>query len=193
VVADSRSSLVRKNVAAAVEAFGKAFGPEDKAELILKLSDFSDEMRRHLDLTAISSRTRLITSRLSQNEMTDIYRQADVLLSMHRAEGFGLHMLEAMAHGKPVVATKWSGNLDFMNDENSLLIEGKMVPIHDPFVYKRYRHACWAEASVDQAAEALRTLYERPSLATKLGQAARSTVESIAENWQVPSAGRETP
>jgi glycosyltransferase involved in cell wall biosynthesis len=186
VVADSRSSLERKNVAAAIRAFEKFAGPNENIELVLKLSALSDETYQYLNLSKTASKTRLITSRLSQKEMSDLYRSADVLLSLHRAEGFGLHMLEAMACGKPVVATNWSGNLDFMSTDNSVLIDAKMLPVQDPFVYRSFKHAFWADANVDQAAEALRALFLQPSFASRLGNAARKRVAEIAENWRIP-------
>src|SRR5262249_13558228 len=100
---------------------------------------------------------RIIHSYLEIASMHELYRKTDVFLSMHRAEGFGLPMLEAMAHGIPVVATGWSGNMDFMNSDNSRPVHYKLVPVADGSGI--YSDSRWAEPDIAEAADALRLLY----------------------------------
>jgi glycosyltransferase involved in cell wall biosynthesis len=104
----------------------------------------------------------------------------DCYVSLHRAEGFGLTMAEAMAIGKPVIATGYSGNVDFMNSENSYLIDyeigrvGAECEIYPP-------EGEWAEPSVEHAAELMRRVYSNPQEAERLGaQAARDIAAKLS-------------
>ena len=86
---------------------------------------------------------------------------ADCFVSLHRSEGFGLGLAEAMLMGKPVIATGYSGNLDFMNRENSLLVHYEMVEIdEDRPIYTKGNF--WAEPSIEHAAMHMRAVYDRP-------------------------------
>jgi glycosyltransferase involved in cell wall biosynthesis len=99
---------------------------------------------------------------------------ADVLISLHRAEGFGLSPAEAMALGTPVVATGFSGVLDFMDETNALLVPFRSIPVDDP--QRIYRGQAWAEPDVDAAAEALRRLRDDAALPRRLAAAGRRAV-----------------
>ena len=91
-------------------------------------------------------RIRLVTEPLTYTEVQQLLACADVVMSLHRSEGFGLVMAEAMAQGKPVVATGYSGNLDFMNEFNSLLVRHELFAVQssEP-VYMQAKQARWAE------------------------------------------------
>ena len=118
VMADSRSSLSRKNPEGALRSFQLAFGASPRARLILKLNGRPAELdafERSCGHLLAARNVKVIRSYLHGTALAQLYRSADVLLSMHRAEGFGLPLLEAMAHGVPAVATGWSGNMDFMS------------------------------------------------------------------------------
>ena len=94
-----------------------------------------------------------------------LYRSADVLLSVHRAEGFGLPLREAMSRGIPVVATGWSGNLEFMDDANSLLVPCRLIPVSDASAV--YGSAgTWADPDLETAALLLRRLASGEPLTT---------------------------
>ena len=104
-------------------------------------------------------------------------RAVDCLVSLHRSEGLGLHLAEAMWLGTPTIATRYSGNLDFMDDSNSLLVDARLVPVTGgEGVYPST--AVWAEPDVDEAADAMRRLAGDPGLGAKLSAAGRSKMEA---------------
>ncbi len=178
-MADSRSSLSRKNPEGAVRAFRQAFGLSSSAHLTLKLSGRAEEIAAFEESLGDMLRSETITiirGHLDDAALTALYRRTDVLLSLHRAEGFGLPMLEAMAHGVPVVGTGWSGNLEFMHAENSLLVPHALVAVQDPAAI--YRGSRWAEPDLNAAAQSLRRLAESPALYRQIAAAAH---RSIAE------------
>jgi glycosyltransferase involved in cell wall biosynthesis len=166
---DTRSSLTRKNLTGAIDAFRSAFGDAPRARLILKISGSGDAADTVQDLVATAPNVVVLREFLEADELAGLYRSADALLSMHRAEGFGLPLLEAMAHGVPVVATGWSGNLEFMDRSNGILVPYRLVPVEDAAGI--YGGSVWAEPSTNVAAMALRRLaededyYERKSAA----------------------------
>jgi glycosyltransferase involved in cell wall biosynthesis len=172
-MADSRSSLSRKNPEGAVRAFHSAFGADPGARLLLKLGA-SDS-----DLAALNARlggaldapnVEVIREFLSDDALAALYGRADVLLSLHRAEGFGLPMLEALARGIPTVATGWSGNMDFTTALNSLLVPYAVVPVTDAGAV--YHGSRWAEPDWAAAAAALGRLARDPALYAQLSDAA---------------------
>ncbi len=103
------------------------------------------------------------------------YRQllatADVLLSLHRAEGFGIPLAEAMLRGKPVVATAWSGNLEFMGPQSACLVPAELVPVRDAAV-AYHGGGIWADPGIEAAATWLRRLRD-PVVRERIGHAAR--------------------
>ena len=128
------SAFSRKNPLAAIAAFRKAFGDAPDRVLAIKLIDNGAQWaRRELDAAiAGAGNIRLIEGMLPEADMAGLMAAADIVISLHRSEGFGLVPAQAMALGKPVIATAWSGNLDFMNKDNSALVSYSLVPVHDP-------------------------------------------------------------
>jgi len=118
---------------------------------------------------------------LTYQEVLSLYGACDVFVSLHRSEGFGLALIEAMALGKPVIATAWSGNMTFMNALNSCLVSYRLVPVKaTQGVYSRRllgAGALWAEPNLADAAVWMARLVNEPSLRSTIGaRAARSIV-----------------
>ncbi|MBW2313481.1 MAG: glycosyltransferase [Deltaproteobacteria bacterium] len=169
------SDIERKNPWALLEAFAQAFPSEPRARLILKLNNARrwSQSDRSLSLLieacARDPRIRLLVDVLPYREVLSLYATADVYVSLHRAEGLGLGMLEAMSVGTPVVSTGWSGNLDYMTPANSFLVDYRMVPVRAPTL-KVYSpevlgpKARWAEPDPAHAADWLRRLAADPAL-----------------------------
>jgi len=164
---DFWSTEGRKNPYGAIEAFRLAFpagasssSGEGQARLLLKLSSaeqFPEARARLRAHCAGDARISLVERHLSLPELEALYASADVLLSLHRAEGFGLTLAEAMAGALPVVATGYSGNLDFMPPGSAVLVPYTLEPIARS--EGDYRQGeLWAEPHLEVAAAALRRL-----------------------------------
>ena len=176
---DGKSSFARKNLAAALSAFQEAQLDRD-AQLILKTRhlDQSPIFQQQLEEARASDpRIRIIDGSLSHDEVLDLIASANVLISLHRAEGFGLTIAEAMLQGKPVIATGWSGNIDFMNEDSAIVVPYRLVPVDDSYgVYSAIQGAVWAEPDIAYAACALSELAANPCRRTALGNAARQRI-----------------
>lgn len=160
-LADARSSLERKNPLAAVRMFKAAFSAGQDAQLTIKCrnldlySEYASELMRAI---GGDPRIRLIKETLSAEAQAELLRTSDVLLSPHRAEGFGIPLAEALALGKYVIATGWSGNLEFMDSGCAVLLPSKLIPALDRTgVYSPLPGAVWAEPDFDSGVEALRS------------------------------------
>jgi glycosyltransferase involved in cell wall biosynthesis len=173
------SSFQRKNPIAAVKAFKQAFGKATDRLLIVKVSqahESPEEMALLLSEIGDAPNIRVEQSLLSDDERLDLIASADVLLSLHRSEGFGLVMAEAMAAGVAVVATNWSGNLDFMDEATALLVPFRMIPVADcKGVYDEREQ--WADPDVAAAAMHLQALAADPARYEGMRSAALAMVE----------------
>jgi len=172
------SAFARKNPLAAIAAFRKAFGDAPDRLLAIKLIDNGAQWaRRELDAAiAGAGNIRLIEGMLPEADMAGLMAAADIVISLHRSEGFGLVPAQAMALGKPVVATAWSGNLDFMHRNNSALVSYSLIPVHDPEGAFKSGEQNWADANVEEAAAWLRRLADDADLRANLGAAAARDV-----------------
>jgi glycosyltransferase involved in cell wall biosynthesis len=168
------SSCARKNPFGAIAAFRAAFGDRTDRFLLLKLGQVDHAPVDHGRIAALIGDTpniRLETRCLSPDDNHALIACADIVLSLHRAEGFGLVLAEAMLLGKPVIATAWSGNTEFMDDTCAVPIGHRLVPARDDRAVYR---GLWAEPDVSEAAAALRYLADDPAHRVRLGDAARS-------------------
>ncbi|MGC1303398.1 MAG: glycosyltransferase family 4 protein [Caulobacteraceae bacterium] len=174
VLADARSSFARKNPLGAVNAFSRAFAGARDVALVVKISAGGREpgLVEALKRAASGLRVVFIEQHLDEADKWRLFRDADVFLSLHRAEGFGIPMLEAMSIGKPVIATEWSGNLDFMDAQTAVLVPYTLVDVEDG--QGVYSGGQWAEPDIDFAADALRKLKGEPDFARRLGAAAQA-------------------
>ncbi len=175
---DFASVFERKNPLGLLKAYCKAFDPDDGAHLVLK-SVGSDRHWEEMELLRASIDRPdivLLDGNVPPHHVKAMMELCDCYASLHRSEGFGLGMAEAMALGKPVVATAWSANLEFMDEESAYLIPAATVPIPaDVAVYGGMGR--WAEPDLDAAAEALRRIHDDPAGAAVRGKRARAHME----------------
>lgn len=162
---DCDSFISRKNPQAVVDAFMKAFSPEDEqVGLILKLIA-AERNKEHLcklqQLLSPYKNIYYIDKFLTDKEMRTLIKASDAVVSLHRSEGFGLLPLEAMSLGVPVIATAWSGNMEYMTHMNAALVDYKLVPVGGRYVGSAPDDGImWAEADTDCAAMRMRRLVE---------------------------------
>ncbi len=177
-LADPRSSLARKNPEGAIAAFARAFGADTGARLVVKLGP-SDTDRRSVDRLRAGAAANVVflDAPLDASGVADLVASCDVLLSLHRAEGFGLTLAEAMFAGKPTIATGWSGNMDFMPADAAVLLPYRSVPVVDPSGL--YVGGNWAEPDVEAATAALRGLRADPARRAAIGARARAHCRSF--------------
>lgn len=184
------SSFARKNPFAAVRAFRAAFGDDPSARLTLKLSNASSAPGFDALLarqTEGAGNIETINRTFSADELSALYERCDVVISLHRAEGFGLTLAEAMARGLPVVGTAWSGSADFLSDATGVPVSYRLVSACDPQHTYHFPSMSWAEADVEAAASALRRLRADPSGARRLGEAGAA---HAAAHWTAPAYAR---
>ncbi len=168
------SSFARKNPLAAIAAFRSAFGDDPATRLVVKTSNtsaFPSGITAIRDAMRKAHNIDLIDRTMSATEIDELYQECDVVISLHRSEGFGLTIAEAMLRGLPVLATNWSGNVDFLTPDNGMPIPYQLVPAEDPQGTYNFADMSWAEADVETAAAALRRLRQDPELTRRLGQA----------------------
>lgn len=155
---DAGSSFERKNPLAVLEAFAKAFRPGE-AVLVFKVSHPGADEKAFADFSARCAAVpgvEILTGTLSDAQMGELYLRHDVCLSLHRGEGYGLTLAEALAHGLHVVATGWSGNMDFM--------AGPLAHAVPCSIVENSKGFRWADPDIDACAEILRGLYENLAL-----------------------------
>jgi glycosyltransferase involved in cell wall biosynthesis len=119
----------------------------------------------------------ILDSYLSREQLHSLLNECQTYISLHRSEGYGLTIAEAMSLGKPVIATGYSGNLDFMKSDNSILVPFTLVPVGDEaFPYPK--DSRWAQPDIEFAANAMRELSTDEILRDQIGNKARIDVTS---------------
>lgn len=188
-VFDFHSVMQRKNPHGLVEAFKRAFAPGEGPQLVLKSinGDVRPGSLEQLKVAALDRDDIFVVDKyVSAKEKTALMANCDCYVSLHRSEGFGLTPAEAMAVGKPVIATGFSGNTDFMNSANSYLVDYTMVEV-GPGSPPYEAHGRWAEPDLDHAAALMRRVWENPEEAKATGERARRDVE---ENLSLEVIGK---
>ena len=185
------SGIARKNPLGVIDAFRAAFAPfsKDGPLLVLKVTglDIYPQFKTDLQAKVDQVGGLLLGQTFSRDEMNGLLACIDVYISLHRAEGFGLGLAEAMYLGKPVIATRYSSNMDFMNDGNSYLVDYTYRPIkgsdhhYDPSMKDYFQPdlMSWAEPDLNQAAEYMRGLYHQPQGGLEKGKKAAETIRDI--------------
>jgi len=188
---DFLSYVSRKNPFAVIDAFRSLLvdRPFDDVVLIIKTSNAErrPEMKAEFDaaVETLSDRVVVINETLSNNEMKSLMYLTDCFVSLHRSEGFGFGIAEAMALAKPVIVTAYSGNMDYCSDDTALLIPYELVALQ-PGQYPHWENQRWAEPDVDAARRAMIALIDDPDQGRMLGRQAR---RKMASDWSYLSVG----
>jgi hypothetical protein len=175
VRADLNSSLARKNPGAAIDAYLRAFPAADpeSSRLVVKVENAHAD-RSFLDLVQMLGSGRpdvhVMTETLDEPDNNAVSALADVYVSLHRSEGLGLPIAEALALGTAVVATDFGGSGALLTTECAVLVPARVVPVEDPS--GTYLGGTWAEPDLAAAAGALRSLAD-PSLRAAFAGAGR--------------------
>lgn len=193
---DSYSFLTRKNPAGAVRAFQAAFGPDENVCLVLKTQNMSKVLsessatRRIAELRDLvdgDNRIVLLDETLAFSEVIRLKAALDGYLSLHRAEGWGYGLIESMQLAKPVIATDFSGNLEFCNKDTSLLVpwtKRRLKP--NDYIFSTPEDF-WAEPDIQEAAKLIRKLRDDVGLRHRLGKAG---AELVAERFSPKAVGQ---
>jgi glycosyltransferase involved in cell wall biosynthesis len=170
------SSFERKNPLGAIAAFRRAFGARTDRLLVVKIINpghFPADLQRLQQAVSETANIRLDTRTLPRADIHALLAGADIVLSLHRSEGFGLVPAEAMLLGRPVIATNWSGNTDFMTTRTAALVGYRLVPARDPRGVFEAPGAVWAEPDLAEAVAQLVRLADDTQARRDLGARGR--------------------
>lgn len=169
---DKGSSMERKNPYGVIEAFRKAFDGQENVGIVVKISDIAEK-----DMEMIRNKLKgysvyFVTQMLPKESLNRLIQLCDCYVSMHRSEGYGLVLAEAMLLGTPVIATGYSANTEFQNRENACLVDAERVEVQkNVSLYQKGSH--WAEPDTDQCAEYMRHIYSEPEFRKRIAERAK--------------------
>jgi len=175
---DIHSIEERKNPKGAIRAFSEAFSSTDQdVGLVIKVNNASaEELAMLREELAGHKSVYIIDTVMDRYEVDSLISCCDCFVSLHRSEGFGLVVAEAMALGRPVIATNWSGNTDFMTTDNAACVDFELRQLGENYgPYKAHQH--WAEPDIEHAAWWMQKLAADPAAAQKMGARAKQAVE----------------
>ena len=174
-------AFYRKNPLATMRAFAKALGKEPKAKLAFKLNlakDFPERVAMLKNEAAdlgVSDKLILVTGYIPRKDVYGLTNACDVYISLHRAEGFGIGVAEAMQLGKPVIVTDYSSTTEFCTHHNAIPIPYRLVPVQKGEYFTAMQ--TWADADVEAAAAALRKCYVDTAFRLEIGLKGKAFVE----------------
>jgi glycosyltransferase, family 1 len=183
---DKNSMMERKNPYAVIEAFKSAFKAEENVGLIVKINNISkdelNEIKKHL----YGYKVFFINKILPKKDVNALIKLADVYVSLHRAEGFGLVLAEAMRFGTPTIATNYSSNTEFQNKKNACLVNYELKEVgENKSLYKK--DDIWAEPNVKEAANYMKRLYNDKSYYNYIKE---NAMEYITQNLNIEKQKR---
>ena len=174
---DVRSYVTRKNPKAVIAGFRRLLGARlnKSIRLVLKVNgaDNAPEAIRqlHAEIEDIADYVSVFHEMMTDNEVKNLVRCCDCFVSLHRSEGFGRGIAETMALGKPVIATGYSGNMEYMNKEVSFPIAYELIPLSEG-EYPHWENQVWADADVGEAVHYMSRLIDDPALGQMVGRKA---------------------
>ena len=186
VAFDSFSFVQRKNPVSVLKAFQQAFRGVPQARLVVKTQNRDsvwDPIQTALwdrvdAMVAADPRIMVMNETLSYRELLDLKAGSDCYVSLHKSEGWGFGMIEAMNLGVPVICTGYSGNMDFCTSETAWLVDYTLVPLQkQDYIFVR-PGSVWAEPDVDDAARQMRAAFDDPVERARRATAARDAVRT---------------
>jgi glycosyltransferase involved in cell wall biosynthesis len=180
---DFHSTTARKNPEGIIQSFKKAFGNSNKDVLLIIKSSNAKHHPHKLkwlkELAEDNPWISFISEHLKKEEVNALVYNCDCYISLHRAEGFGLTMAEAMFYGKPVIGTGYSSNTEFMNVGNSFLVKYKIVPNAEDYGDFSKGSSFWAEPDIDHAASLMKYIFHNYEQAKQVGDRAAVEIKSL--------------
>ncbi len=178
---DYHSTSVRKNPLGLISAFAKAFPRGSAATLLIKTinaATFPDIAAELLDTASAHETVRVVDAALPASERAALLAGCDCYVSLHRSEGFGMTIAEAMAYGRPVVATGFGGNVEFIDDRTGYLVRYAPTKVGEG-VWPYPADATWAEPDLSHAAYLMRSALEHPAEAATRGRRAATRIAAV--------------
>lgn len=175
---DVRSFITRKNPFAVIESFRRVLRerPSARTRLLLKVNgaELAPDVMQQLNaaIDGIEHQVILLQRTMTDNEAKNLVRCCDCFISLHRSEGFGRGISEAMVLGKPVIATGYSGNMEFMNEETSFPVTYDLIPLVEGD-YLHWEDQVWADVHVAYAVQHMIRLVDTPELGRTVGNKAK--------------------
>lgn len=183
---DGNSSFARKNIVASITAFTQAFGKSKDHKLFLKTRNLQP-FQSHFISKSICGIDNIIwiDGLLREQELLELWTDVDVVVSTHRSEGFGLSLAEAAWSNRPVIATGWSGNMDFMQKNHLGTLPFKLIRVQssdDVYGWYSRRNALWADVSVDDVSESMTIAFEGGLVNQPF--TIRNKLRSLEDEWE---------
>ena len=172
----------RKGIDVLIRAFQDEFRPGEPVRLLLKTTD------RPPEYPIRDPRVTLLQASVDRRSLVDLYGQMDAFVLPSRGEGFGLCGLEAMSTGLPVIATDWSGPVEYLDPEDSYPLSYRLVEAGGTEAHGFRYFGMWAEPSYEHLRSLLRRLYEHPDEAADKG---RRAAERVHRHWTWDRVARQ--
>ncbi|WP_063890488.1 glycosyltransferase family 4 protein [Burkholderia ubonensis] len=187
---DGNSWLTRKNPLAGVQAFQKAFDASvSGVGLVVKAMNIRESDPIWQQIVRMASRDRrihIVSETLSRHDSVNFMASLDSYISLHRSEGFGRVIAEAMLLGQPVVVTNFSGNVDYCTPDTAFLVDGDLVPLRAGD-YLFHEGQFWCDPDIDQAAQQIRRVLEDSETRTKIAGAGQ---QKLRDDYSIAAVAR---
>lgn len=186
---DYNSTLERKNTLNLIKAFQKAFDKDNQqVALTIKTSSakkFATEKEELIAAIGAYQNIKIVEKIFDKNSLNHIMNGCDCYVSLHRSEGFGLTMAEAMCLNKPVIATGYSGNMEFMDFQNSFLVNYEKTTAGENRI-NYDKNTIWSEPDVDHAASLMKYVFENKAAVALIAVKGNVTIRN---NFSFKSIG----
>lgn len=185
---DPNSITERKNPIGVIRAFQKAFSKErEDVGLVIKVNTPNkSELQGLKRITDAYKTIYFVTETLEKKQVNRLIACVDAVVSLHRAEGFGLVLAEAMLLGTPTIATNWSSNTEFMNEEVACMVDYSLVELKEEMEpFPKGQH--WADANLEQAAGYMKKLVEDRAFGRQMAEKAQQLIQ---KNFSVKQAAK---